>query len=58
MNGHELIELIRQNGDLDKEVKVELENGKWADIKRVDSAIDRDPYDGDFDKAITLIELE
>jgi hypothetical protein len=62
MNGHELIEMIRNNCNLDNEVKIELNSdcyvGKLLDIKNVETDIERSPYDGDFDKSITKITLD
>lgn len=62
MTGHELIAIIQHNCNLDNEVKIELNSdgyvGKLFDIKNVETDIERDPYDGDFDKSITKITLD
>lgn len=62
MNGHELIEMIKNNCNLDNEVKIELTAdgyvNRFVGVKEVETEIERDPYDGDFDRPITVIKLE
>ena len=50
MNVRELIEKL---GDFDPDLEVKIEGFKSIDD--VDTAIERDPFDGDFDNTIVLI---
>jgi len=58
MTGRELIELLQSNGsNLDNEVVILDSNDLMIHIKNVDSSIQRDDYDSDFDKSVTTISL-
>jgi hypothetical protein len=57
MTGQEVIDLIRNNGNLDEECCIQDSNGNIVDIKDVTTAIKRDQFDGDFDKSVSVIVL-
>lgn len=57
MTGQELIDLIQRNCNLEDEVVLKDENSKTYSIMNVEIGIDRSPYDQDFDKRVTQIEI-
>lgn len=58
MTGQELIDYITNNCDLANDVLLKDGNGNLFDvILNVSTDIKRDPYDGDFDKNVNVIEL-
>jgi hypothetical protein len=57
MNGQELIDYIQQNCHLEKEFYIKDGNGNLFSFKGVDVDTKRDPYDGDFDQSVNVIEL-
>jgi hypothetical protein len=57
MTGHELIELIQNNSNLDAEFYVMDSNGNAVAIKCVEGFIRRDPFDSDFDRSANAIVL-
>jgi len=54
MNVRELIELLQQE-DHDKEVKIPSPTGGYKPVNDVSSEIERDPFDGDWDKSIVVV---
>jgi hypothetical protein len=58
MTGQELIDLIQSNCYLDKEIMIKDGNGNLFDVI-LDAGVEtkRDPYDGDFDQTVSVIEL-
>jgi hypothetical protein len=57
VTGQDIIDLIQSNGLEHDEMVVMDDNGKMVYILNVESAIQRDPYDGDFDKTVGAIKL-
>lgn len=55
MTGHELIALLEQE-DLTKEVKLRSATGGLKPVSSVDSEIERDPFDGDWDTGVIVID--
>ncbi|BAU40064.1 hypothetical protein [Ralstonia phage RSP15] len=58
MTGRELIEMMERCCDLDKEIFITDDSGKFLEIKNVDVILKRDPVDSDFDQYVNVIEVD